>query len=93
MMTTINATLQDAINACEAHFNGTHRDTSLSNQFDNQVQLFGSVLQRMLVNVEKRQYEPLNEGLAYAISDCWPYESWLGKKIAEAEEHYEKLAR
>lgn len=94
-MTAINISLEleDAINACEAHCNGTRRDTSLTSQFDNQVQLFRSVLQQMLSNVERRQCIPLNEGLAYSISDCWPYESWLGKKIANAEENYEKFAR
>jgi hypothetical protein len=54
MMTTIATTLQDAIDACEAHCNGARRDASLSNQFDKQVEMFGRVLQKMLANMEKR---------------------------------------
>ena len=85
--------LQDAVDACDNHSSCVKRDFSLSTQFDGQVQMFSGKLRTMLENVNSKKLRPMNEGLGYAIADCWPFESWLGKKIVEAEEAYELASK
>jgi hypothetical protein len=92
MKKKVEELLKEAVDACDNHSSCAKRDVSLSTQFDDQVRLFSDILRKMLENVNSNSLRPAREGLAYAIADCWPFESWLGKQIVEAEAAYEIAA-
>lgn len=84
--------LKSAAESCDSHVNARKRDDSLPRELDEQIRSFSEILKEMLRQVNSNSSSPMNSGIGYAIADNWPFESWLGKQLAQAEAAYERDA-